>query len=738
MNNPTPSSDQATSDGEAARIEKLEAFAKVLAEKRKEAVNFKQQSGIERDMIEDEEAYEGIDDANREDMATLKGATKDSPLTTRTPAKTATKSNIFVNITQTYVDMAAASVADMLLPTDDMPFAVKPDPQPDIDDAVDDQTVLTGPNGQQTTIGQAAQMMLKEAEDSAKKAETQIWDWLTDAKWHAEVRKLICEAAKTGTAILKGPFPIKQKKKRIDRATDGAIAITMVEKTIPSSKEISAKNFFPDPACGENIHNGSYTWERDTITARGLRDLKGMQYQDGTPMYLDSQIDKVLEEGPAKKYETGGKPEAGKAEKEEFEIWYFHGTASDEAMQAAGCTCKPGAAIPCIVTMVNERVIKATLSTMDSGAFPYDVLRWQRIAGTWVGKSEGRKIRAPQRMLNGAVRNMMDNGGLSSGPQIVIDTEVIVPADGKWEITPRKVWKKIAGVIAQKVEDAITSIEIKSMQQELEAIVRLAIEFADKCATMPLQQQGQQGVTQETAEGRRLLQNNASVQKRALAKIFDDDITEPHIDRYYEWLLLYGTDPSMKREFVIDARGSTALFERDAENMAVAQLAPIVKDPAFGLDPKRWIKEFLKSNKLSPDRFEYTPAELKQIQAATAKQPQDKSIEVAQIKEEGETKRLQTELAAEAAEKEKDRQLELIVQQIAEHIVAMKLNGEKELSFEDLKAELMETAMKARTQSKLSVAGMQVDLHKHHNPPPVLTPPVEPAGRAPDGQAFAR
>ena len=43
---------------------------------------------------------------------------------------------------------------------------------------------------------------------SAKKAETRIWDWLTESQWHAEVRKLIDEAAKIGTSVLKGPVPV--------------------------------------------------------------------------------------------------------------------------------------------------------------------------------------------------------------------------------------------------------------------------------------------------------------------------------------------------------------------------------------------------------------------------------------------------------------------------------------------------------------------------------------------------
>jgi hypothetical protein len=53
-----------------------------------------------------------------------------------------------------------------------------------------------------------------------------------------------------------------------------------------------------------------------------------------------------------------------------------------------------------------------------------------------------------QRVLNASVRAMMDNAGLSSGPQIVIDGDVIEPADGNgnsYELTPRKVWRKIMG-----------------------------------------------------------------------------------------------------------------------------------------------------------------------------------------------------------------------------------------------------------------------------------------------------
>jgi hypothetical protein len=78
------------------------------------------------------------------------------------------------------------------------------------------------------------------------------------------------------------------------KAMNMAKALIVKEEIKPASKRIDPWNFYPDGACGENIHNGAYTWERDYLTPRQLKDLKG------TPGYIDSQIDKCLEEGPQK------------------------------------------------------------------------------------------------------------------------------------------------------------------------------------------------------------------------------------------------------------------------------------------------------------------------------------------------------------------------------------------------------------------------------------------------------
>jgi hypothetical protein len=59
----------------------------------------------------------------------------------------------------------------------------------------------------------------------------------------------------------------------------------------PGSKRISPWNFFPDPGCGETVHNGAFTWERDYITPKQLEMMKRRQG------YIGSQIDLCIEEG---------------------------------------------------------------------------------------------------------------------------------------------------------------------------------------------------------------------------------------------------------------------------------------------------------------------------------------------------------------------------------------------------------------------------------------------------------
>ena len=113
------------------KAEMLDKLGMSLARTRSEAIDGREQSGIERIWVEDEEYYEGIDDANRD--GTRAWDSKPAGQVAITDGTDGGDgSTIFFNITAPYVDAASAKIADMLIPTDDKNFAIGPTPLPDL------------------------------------------------------------------------------------------------------------------------------------------------------------------------------------------------------------------------------------------------------------------------------------------------------------------------------------------------------------------------------------------------------------------------------------------------------------------------------------------------------------------------------------------------------------------------------------------------------------------------------
>jgi len=111
--------------------ERLDAIGTILSASRSEAIEGRQNSGIEDEWLEDEEYYEGIDEANRRELKAWRG----KPLGAQVIQDESTESSgstIFLNITRAYVDSVAARMGDMMLPTDDKGWAIRPTPKPDM------------------------------------------------------------------------------------------------------------------------------------------------------------------------------------------------------------------------------------------------------------------------------------------------------------------------------------------------------------------------------------------------------------------------------------------------------------------------------------------------------------------------------------------------------------------------------------------------------------------------------
>jgi len=575
-------------------------FVLTLLAKRREAIAGRAGSGIEEEWTEDEEHYQGIDDANRafQNANQLYRSRKAAIIGGQPAQKGPTRSVVFLNITRPYVDAASARVADMLLPTDDRAWEIKPTPIPQLSGMQLSQLAqamgLADPAQAQAQI-EAQQAQARQA---AERMQTAIEDPLVESNWHGEVRQVIEDAARIGSGVLKGPFPITRvmRMTRKDPAT-GLTEFTKVEEIKPGSKRIDCWNFFPDPACGENIHNGSYTFEREYVGKRQLKEMLA------DPSYDQAELLAVLREGPARTRE--GAEAVYRAGDDEFEMWIFYGHCAREHLTRMGVDMEEGDEdrLPTMAVMINDRLVKTVLSPIENGEFPYDVLAWQRRPGMPWGVGVSRQIRTVQRMLNGSARALMDNSGLSAAPQIIIGNGV-TPSDGEWTLRPGKVWRAEAGADTPDVRAAFNAFVVPSVQVELMNIINFCLKMAEDTTGMPAMLQGIRGDAPNTLGGMQMQNNNATSVLRRLAKRFDDYMTRPHIQRYFDWMMAYSDDENIKGDFEIEVRASSALVERDAQQQFLLQMVGLARDPAYEIDPAKLFAELCKGQRLDPKNFQ--------------------------------------------------------------------------------------------------------------------------------------
>jgi hypothetical protein len=769
------------------QTEQLEKLSTLIADKRALAVSARKESGIEQIWVTCQESYLGIDDANRHEFSEAQWAKPNSingPITREGVKGDNTKSSAFVRLTSRYVGNASAKMGEIILPIGDKAFSAKATPVPSLVKSLDDKSHVIDPMTQQPLMQQPtpvagqpaaapapltkadiAKQAIDDANAKAKLAETRIYDWMVESKYPSQARKVLDNAACLGAGVLKGPFPDSKTSRAVSKS-DAGIAIQINQSIVPSVKWVDIWNIFPDESCGENIHDGDGIFERDYLSRKKLKELKS---QTGLG-YISEQIDKVIEEGPNKSNLEGGNPLEKKNDKR-FEIWYYYGVITREDMaclnsKAAQDVPENQEDVNVIITMVNDTIIRAVINPLDSGAFPYHVVSWSRRPGHWAGVGVAELIDMPQKVTNAGTRSMLNNAGLSAGVQLVIDQAGITPADGKWTITPNKIWYKTQDSTNPDVRAAMQAILIPSMQQELMAIIQYGMKLAEESSGIPLVTQGQDGATSPQTFGQAELQNsNALTWLRGVGYRYDDMVTEPLIAQFYEYLLL---DPSVpdeeKGDFQFDTQGSIAMVERAIQEQTLMQLLGASANMAFKLDPAKLMSEILKSKRMNPVLVQYTEEELQKMEQ---QQPQPAPVlQVAQI-------RAQTEIAKTDKVIAKDLQIAQMGNQTAQvriktdtdrdtvyvnaemnrdaqnadlrnRELQMKLElaqldyaSKHSLKLEDVKAKLAETSMKLQVQSDLTAANLTADLHKHATPQ-VITPPTEPAGKADTGMAFSQ
>lgn len=738
MDKQDPTSEQDDVALEVARQERLQAFGASLAATRDKWITARAASGWDKRITQDLDQYHGKDPATRMAASMMESVYQGYPVTVRESLPT--RSTVFVGVTRQKTNTAESRLADILLPTDDKNWGIQPTPDPECALALQSEETLVDPatgqpvlfdiegnvtadpnEGQPAKKKQIAMAVQQVATKAATAMQDEIDDQLVECDYNGEIRKMMHDAAVMGTGIIKGPMVTARTRKawreKVDPTTGEAVQVLqVVEELKPASFRVDPRRVWEDPSCADNVKDGRGIFEMQDLTEKRVRDLAKQ------PGYLKDQLRKVIAEGPQR---SAALYEVQRAEREKetgpdnqtFQHWIYWGELDKEELKAAkvdiGDDGDDLSTITGCVEMINNIVVRAFLNPLEDHSIPYDFYPWEKVTGTPRGYGIPYLMRAQQSVTNAAWRMMMDNMGVTSGPQIVLRRGAVTPADGQWSLTPRKFWYLTDDSI--DVNKVFAAVEFNNHQGELAAVIDLAEKLADQETATPMMAQGQRGSAPETVGGMQLLMNSANVVLRRLVKQFDDYVTKPHIRRYYDYNMTYGEKDDIKGDFVIDARGSSALLIRDIQNQAFTNLLAMGANPVYApmIDSRKLFEKALRAQHVDPRDILFTPEQIEARAANEPPPPPDPKIEAARITAEARMQEAQAVAAGRAAETEarsesevENRRLRMLELQLKHDLQVMQVAAMQNITIQQVKAQLAQTALQDRTKKELAASEM--------------------------------
>lgn len=679
----------------AKRDTKLEGIRQEFVRLRDKWVQHRNKTGVEERWKKAKALYEGTEEDSKS-----RGAFEETLKTGPMPRKAgAARSRVVINIVRPKVDQAIARMCEILLPVDDKNWGIRPTPLPStVQKYLGDMTPTVDEMGQPTglTSDQEFKMVLSETKKKAEGMERHIDDVLNECGYNGEQRGMIADGVKLGTGILLGPFPSVKVEKRWSVQQDAAM-MAMTQSMTPKSMRADPWDVWFDPACGNEHQRGQGFFHRRFVTRRELRALKG------TPGYREGEINKVLATKPNRLRVAEGRVNRTDCDEDSYELWMYYGDIEPD--QFNDLSYNTGMQMPedaqvttCMMVMVNDCIVGVAPSWVPDNTLPIDVWNWRRCDESPFGYGLPEECEHQQRVVNSAWRMVMDNGRTSLGGQIVINKKKVLPQNGSYEIEPNKVW--LAADDVDDVRGAMAVFEFNSHLQELLLITDSAMKFVDQETNMPQMLGGERGTAPETVGGMVMLQSNALSVPRLRVKQFDDNVTRPHIGRYYDFFMATSDDESIKGDMQVDARGVSVLLERDIQNQAAINLAAVTSNPRYQslIDPKKELEIILPAFKVRAEDLMFTEEEMaKNAEMAAQNPPQDPRIAVAQMQMQAK----QMDLEDRKVQREVDLQLAQSDLQVKQQNLAYQTERER--------SESEQGQIERQLERELAIAKMEQD-----------------------------
>lgn len=487
---------------------------------------------------------------------------------------------ISVNITRSKTNIAIARMKDIQFPTGgDFNFFLKPAPLTPVQKAMLNQQkpdpqmeFAAAERGVDPSTLPAPAQMVQEQQaqniERAPKMERLLRNRMINAEYGRKARLAIEDLCIKGTAIVKGPTIQDKKYRRYESQTSSSgLEVQVLREEFmaePSVERVDPLYFFPDPSARlpEEVED---CFELHPMSKADMIELLK------NPAFIPEKIRKVLEEDPDQSHvpdivSRTSQEKSNAGQRKRYWVREYHGPLDkrvlfDAEMIDEKALEDTAAQFTGEVWYCGREIIRLSLSHIEGeDQLPYGITVWEKDPNSVFGHGCPFLLKNAQRVANQAYLMLLDNASLTAGPQIVLNREMIEPANkGDYGIEPMKVW--FMTEYGANVQEAMQFIDIPAQMQGISQIMDTAMQFADMESSTPLYQQGEMPSGNNTTSGMAMIMSATNIVQKAASMNWDDYITKPLVQRFYHYEMQYGDDPDVKGDFEVEVGGATERIE---------------------------------------------------------------------------------------------------------------------------------------------------------------------------------
>lgn len=564
-------------------------------------------------------------------------------------------SEIYAGVTGVKCRAASGWLKDTLLATgSERPWSIRPTPVPELPAAINDMIVGEAQKpmqealamGAQVDMQQAVQMVsaLRDQAMAAVKEEARLRadrmaekmeDQLIEGGFLQAMDEFIDDITTFPTAFIKGP--IVRKKPHLTWQNGQPV---VQDKLAIEWERVSPFDAYPSPAMND-IQSG-YFIQKHRLSRVDLQDMKGV------PGYDDGAIDMVLKDFnhglQSWLFETAMQASAeGKSittvyanPDELIDALQYWGTVQGQMLIDWGMDPKqitnPLDEYHVEAWLIGSYVIKAVLNYDPLRRKPYYAASYENVPGNIWGNSVADLVRDSQDVVNAAARSLVNNMALSSGPQVAILTDRLASGEDITNLTPWRIWQMTSDPMAGTTSKPIEFFQPDNNVQALLTVYDKFSQLADEYSGIPRYLTGDTtGGAGRTASGLSMLISNAGKSIKQVINNIDMGVMKPALERLYYHNMRYETDPELKGDICIEARGANSLIAKEAaqvrRNEFLAATANPIDMQIVGVEGRAAIlRETAKTLDMDVDKvvppLEILRQKLAIMSAATQQQPQ--------------------------------------------------------------------------------------------------------------------